>query len=75
MKEDLLFKEAVSYCLGSNIGGALLGLFWSEAIRIKNTLGLERAEMYFYKGYILAELFMNNSLYGGDDPVDHGSVP
>lgn len=60
MEENLLFKEAVSYCLGSNIGGALLGLFWSEAIRIKNTLGLERAEMYFYKGYILAELFMNN---------------
>ena len=53
------FEENVKLCLEQGVGGALVGLFWSRGIQVKNTSGIDDAKMYFRYGYLLAELFLN----------------
>lgn len=58
-KNDSTFDESVQLCFEQGIGGALIGVFWSRGLQVKNALGIVHAERYLRYGYLLAELFMN----------------
>lgn len=59
--DDNIFNEGVQLCFEQGIGGALIPLFWSKGLQIKNTIGILNSEKYLRYGYLLAELFMNKS--------------